>query len=65
MLIKQFIYLRLRRPKTSKKESSELEENHDKDKDMDLTEIESIHEVNDQSTLSHQLEGTGIQRGSH
>ena len=44
----------------SKKESSELEENHDKDKDMDLTEIESIQELNEQNPLSHQLEGTGI-----
>ncbi len=44
----------------SKKESSVLEENHGKDKDMDLTEIESIRELNDQSILSLQLEGTGI-----
>ena len=43
-----------------KKDNSVLKENHGKDDDMDLTKIESIHEVNDQSTLSHQLEGKGI-----
>mgnify|MGYP001178521057 CR=1 FL=1 len=43
-----------------KEESSVLEENHGKDDDMDLTKMESIREMNDQSTLSLQLEGTGI-----
>ena len=43
-----------------KEESSVLEENHGKDEDMDHTEIESIRELNDQTILSLQLEGTGI-----
>ena len=43
-----------------KEASSVLEDNHGKDDDMDLTKMESIREMNEQSTLSHQLEGTGI-----
>ena len=45
-----------------KEESSVLEENHGKDDDMDHTKTESIRELNEQSALSLQLEGTGIRQ---
>ena len=37
-----------------------LKENHDKDDDMDLTKIESIHEVNEKAPFRFSLRGTDI-----